>query len=170
MQTEKLPAAVELGRLGGSAKSEAKSAAARANGALGGRPARMKLIRQLNGIDCGIAVVAMVARCSYARARNSDPTPEKSIGLSIAEFLLILARCSGHDGWSVEKPLRYIPLKDHTDYTRAVGAIIRAAGEKYGHWIAIENEFIFDPEMDEKKRVNDYNRRDWLVIRWVLRK
>lgn len=36
----KNPAAVALGRRGGSVRSEAKAAAARANGARGGRPAK----------------------------------------------------------------------------------------------------------------------------------
>ena len=38
MTAQKLPAAVALGRLGGLARSEKKTAAARANGAKGGRP------------------------------------------------------------------------------------------------------------------------------------
>lgn len=37
-QVKKNPAAVELGRLGGSVKSKAKKKSSRANGKLGGRP------------------------------------------------------------------------------------------------------------------------------------
>ena len=40
----KNPAAVALGRLGGKATSEAKAAAARANGKLGGRPKKPKRV------------------------------------------------------------------------------------------------------------------------------
>lgn len=38
MKPKKNPAAVALGRLGGSVRSEAKAAAAKKNGAKGGRP------------------------------------------------------------------------------------------------------------------------------------
>jgi hypothetical protein len=38
MKPKKNPAAVELGRLGGSVRSEAKAAASKKNGAKGGRP------------------------------------------------------------------------------------------------------------------------------------
>ena len=41
MAPRKNPAAVELGRKGGQATSEAKSEAARANGAKGGRPKKL---------------------------------------------------------------------------------------------------------------------------------
>lgn len=40
---KKNPAAVALGRLGGSAKSEAKAKAVRENGKLGGRPKKKKV-------------------------------------------------------------------------------------------------------------------------------
>jgi len=45
-------AAQQLGRLGGKATSEAKAAAARANGKLGGRPKKPKRVaRRQNGRD-----------------------------------------------------------------------------------------------------------------------
>jgi hypothetical protein len=42
MTTKKNPAAVALGRLGGSVKSEAKAAAVRKNGKKGGRPPKSR--------------------------------------------------------------------------------------------------------------------------------
>lgn len=42
--------AQQLGRLGGLAKSEAKSAASRANGKLGGRPKTKRVARRANGL------------------------------------------------------------------------------------------------------------------------
>jgi hypothetical protein len=42
--TNKNPAAQSLGRLGGLAKSAAKTAAVRANGKLGGRPKKKKRV------------------------------------------------------------------------------------------------------------------------------
>ena len=42
------PAAQQLGRLGGLAKSKAKAAAAQANGKLGGRPKTKRVTRRAN--------------------------------------------------------------------------------------------------------------------------
>lgn len=42
MNPKKNPAAVALGKLGGAAKSDAKTAASRTNGAKGGRPKKTK--------------------------------------------------------------------------------------------------------------------------------
>jgi hypothetical protein len=59
MTPPKLPAAVALGHLGGSAKSEAKTIAVRANGRLGGRPRKDGTRRESPG-----TIVAAKARAA----------------------------------------------------------------------------------------------------------
>jgi hypothetical protein len=65
---KKNPAAVSLGRKGGSQRSAAKTAAARANGKLGGRPpqpSNVRLARIRNRIAKGKPITAVEAALHY---------------------------------------------------------------------------------------------------------
>lgn len=82
MPEKKNKAAVELGKLGGSAKTDAKAAAARANGASGGRPTRFDLDE-----DCRELLSQLITR-DITRLNNfkaDDPSWSKFWSNSIAE-------------------------------------------------------------------------------------
>jgi len=129
----------------------------------------MRHIRQRNAIDCGLAVAAMLADCSYARARQADPFPTKRIGLSVADFLTCIRRCAPNKSWSVIKPKTKTSLTKWT-LPKRCALIIREKNRRYGHWIAIDNHIIHDPGLSLPVAMADYDRRNWDVIRIVHEK
>jgi hypothetical protein len=68
--------AIARGKAGGSARTEAKVAAARANGARGGRPQTSRVIK----VECSTAAEAAAIRAAAAGS-----------GLSVSSWLLLLA-------------------------------------------------------------------------------
>ena len=125
----------------------------------------MRHIRQRNAIDCGLAVISMLSGCRYEEARKADPFPNKTIGLSLSDFIVTLERCSGKKH-KFTKPSKYIRLCE-SQYPSTCALIIRQDGRKYGHWIAVDDGKIIDPELEKAFNVSDYDRRDWYVIRII---
>lgn len=127
----------------------------------------MRHIKQRNAINCGLAVVATLADCSYEQARQADPFPEKTIGLSCGDFLTAIHRVS-NGKYSVTRPKALYRLREFPDLDQCA-VIIRQPRRKYGHWIAIDGRTVFDPELSGPVRITQYDRNNWDVIRIVRR-
>lgn len=126
----------------------------------------MRHIQQRNAVDCGLAVVSMLAACRYDEARRADPFPNKNNGLSLSDFVTTLRRCSRVD-WRVVRPSEYKPLSLHEIHD-VCAAIVRQPDRRYGHWIAIERGIVHDPELRRGVALTEYDRKTWQLIRWVV--
>jgi len=118
----------------------------------------VRLIRQRNGLDCGIAVAAMLAGCPYAAARAADPDPDAMHGFWLPEMIDCLGRITGCR-WAVSRRTTLPP--------GPAAVIIRPAGRHIGHWIAWDGRRIYDPQMRRPFFPERYPRRNWEIVRVV---
>ena len=72
-------AAQQLGRLGGKATSEAKAAAARANGKLGGRPKKPKRVARRSKILAGINARKRAKAKKRRMPNDEDHAPLRAV-------------------------------------------------------------------------------------------
>lgn len=121
----------------------------------------MRLVEQINEIDCGIAVAAMISGYSYRVAMRADLYPWINSGLSVPQMLDLLSRLTRKKFKEIRKRQKLNSISD-----LPTGALlIRPQRYTYGHWIASDGQFIYDPELREKISVSDYDRADWTLIR-----
>jgi hypothetical protein len=126
----------------------------------------MKLVRQRNKVDCGLAVAAMIAETSWTKAAKADKNPDSKHGLTVREFMAI---CE-----SLGSPLivsaagRNKPFQDATRPHNACAAIIRQAGKHRGHFIAIDSDQVLDPDLG-RFALTHYSRGNWMLVRWFVR-
>jgi len=126
----------------------------------------MRLVRQYNEIDCGIAVAAMVAGVSWTKASNADDNADANEGLSVNELVALCDKLgSPIRAIRVSKP---IALHDAVAPAGTCAILIRRAGTARGHFVAWDGKEILDPEGGRSKP-SVYGRRNWLVLRWYVR-
>lgn len=127
----------------------------------------MRLIRQRNPLDCGLAIAATVVGTSWATAAAHDPDPNATRGLRLKELLALLETLTGQP-WRVSRPHRPHPLYRHTSRQPVTILLLRRPGHPFGHWIALVSGRVYDPEERRALTVATYGRRRWLVWRIVL--
>lgn len=123
----------------------------------------MRLVRQQNEIDCGLAVAAMIAGTSWAKAVKADKNPESEQGLTVREFCSV-CKTLGHPV-SVSVAGKGQKLRSAPRPENAVAAIIRLPSKKRGHYIALDGDTVLDPETG-RHPLRTYARSGWLLIRW----
>ena len=123
----------------------------------------MKLIRQKNDIDCGIACAAMVSGYHYKIAARADLTPWQDRGLSLAQMINIVRRLT-RQKWSFSVQNLKKPLIDANLKPGILVVLIRDPEMPYGHWIVINKNIVYDPDFERPDFVIDYDRSNWLVI------
>lgn len=126
----------------------------------------MELIKQRNGVDCGLAVAAMLSGESYDFAAEADPSPEKETGLSPADMICALEGLTG----APFRESRRGYNKAFSDYgltAYPAAILIRQSDQRFGHWIATDGAQIFDPEMQVSYSLQNYPRKDWRIIRII---
>ncbi len=126
----------------------------------------MKLVRQKNEIDCGLAVAAMVCETTWAKAAKADKNPDSKIGLHVREFLGVCAELGVCVRASVAG--RRHPLASADRPQRYAAAIIRLPSKPRGHYIAVDGDIVLDPELG-RFPLSSYPRRNWLVVRWFVK-
>ncbi|MHB9836833.1 hypothetical protein Q8F57_018530 [Paraburkholderia terrae] len=129
----------------------------------------MQHVRQINAIDCGIAVAAMLSYQAYRAAARADPTPHADHGLTVREMKALLGRLTS-SAWCETRKDHHVRLDRATlakEWTCAI--VIGRPGAEYGHWIAVERGVIYDPELDASIPLAEYSRRRWRVLRAVTR-
>jgi len=90
MSARKNPHAVALGRLGGSVTSEAKAAAARANGALGGRPREDREVKMTPAEREAYRAAVLCVGCDRP-LREAHPTIEGHLACEAAQQAAVRA-------------------------------------------------------------------------------
>lgn len=126
----------------------------------------MRLVKQINDIDCGVAVAAMIASVKYDDASRIDRAlfPDAKTGMSPENLILLIQHLTKKpltiSKRNYKKPLSQLVTREHD---RAV--LIRDKNQKYGHWVAIHKDRIYDPEYYISKSITDYERNNWDVIR-----
>lgn len=126
----------------------------------------MRLIRQKNEIDCGIAVAAMLAGTTWKKAASKDKNPDSLDGLSVREFCAMCEALGSPVRVSVTG--RRQPLRSADKPSHAAAAIIRQASKPRGHYIAIDGDAVLDPELG-RLPLDRYTRAKWEVVRWFVR-
>jgi hypothetical protein len=127
----------------------------------------MQHVRQINAIDCGIAVAAMLSSHAYPAAARADPKPHAEHGLTVREMKTLLGTLTGN-AWCETRKDHHVRLDRTTlakEWTCAI--VIGSLGAEYGHWIAVESGIVFDPELDAPIPLAGYSRRRWRVLRAV---
>lgn len=124
----------------------------------------MKLIKQRNGVDCGLAVAAMLASTTYKHAAECDPDRGSNKGLSITDFRWLMIGLTGKY-WHESRRSYRVPLSLANVPKKSCAILIRRAEDKFGHWVAFDGNLVFDSEIGTVKPIAEYERRDWLVIR-----
>lgn len=121
----------------------------------------MRIVNQLNDLDCGIACVAMFANQNYIRVFRLDlllPSNKKN-GLSQNDMKALLSKMTRD---SVLLTRKNCSLSDVLDSKAIV--LIREKNKRYGHWVCVEHGLIYDPELDSPVVIQDYPRHDWCVL------
>ena len=128
----------------------------------------MKLVRQKNQYDCGVAVLEMLTGNRQARKKLSPILHQRGSGLSLSEFRE-LWQLLGEVRVSVSKRGYRQPLDSQFQSLscQPMALLIRAPEKTYGHWIVSAKSLIYDPEMAQVWSIETYPRRDWLLIRVV---
>jgi hypothetical protein len=126
----------------------------------------MRLVKQLNEIDCGIAVAAMIASVNYEAARKADNIlfPLAKTGLSPDDLKLLIYQLSNQNVRITRRHYKK-PLIDFIPKINDRAILIRENKSRYGHWIAISNNMIYDPEHYICKSIKNYERNAWEIIR-----
>lgn len=122
----------------------------------------MKLIKQKNEIDCGIAVAAMLTGCTYSAASKLDGNPESETGLTVKELVSILCELNPNKTVSV-----HVTKLSLIDYKSDSPIAMLLYNDDMGHWIAFKNNEIFDPDLTKIVKIQDYHRKDWTIKRIV---
>lgn len=126
----------------------------------------MRLVRQCNEIDCGIAVAAMVAGCSWTKASDADDNWTSTEGLSVNELVTLCGKLGSPV--KVKRVSRPLALKDATIPAGACAVLIRKAGTARGHFVALDGNDVLDPELG-RRSLTKFSRRTWNVLRWYIR-
>lgn len=127
----------------------------------------MRLIRQRCDVDCGLAVAAMLAGRSYAEACAADPAPLSTVGFSLREMvetlerLGVVARVSrGQYGVPIGRA-RFL-------HPGPVAVVIRPIGAEVGHWVCVDEGWVYDPERRSPVSLSAYGVRSrWPVLRQI---
>lgn len=126
----------------------------------------MKLIKQRNGVDCGIAVAAMVSGMDYEYASEADPSPNKTTGFCPADLIYTLEGLTGEPFKESRRGYRQ-PLAAYSKLPQTGAILIRDPRKTFGHWIATDQGKVFDPELNTVTNLTEYSRNQWLIIRIV---
>ena len=126
----------------------------------------MRLIRQRNDIDCGIAVAAMAAGVPYRNAARADRNPGRDIGLSTGE-LVAMMRDLGVEARSSTAGYGEV-FKSAAWPAGAVAVLIRPNNRRRGHFVAVSGGDVFDPDHG-RFPLAKYPLRGWSVIRWFVK-
>lgn len=127
---------------------------------------RLRIVKQSQQNDCGIAAAAIACGRSYRAAQSCDPNPDSLSGVSVIDMAELLSRLS-RSQWRVIKP-RYRPLSGYRGDLAGVRiALIRGPAKPRGHWIAIVDGKVYDPDPRIKRIgvINEYNRKGWTLLR-----
>lgn len=128
----------------------------------------MRHVEQICDIDCGIAVIAMLADIRYRDAAMLDDSPHSTRGLSVPEFKKMLdsvspSKCresKSLQGKSFISEFDALPI--------ACAVLIRNTGEKFGHWIAKNDTSIHDPELRDPATISQYPKAQWDIVRVIF--
>ena len=126
----------------------------------------MNLVKQQNGVDCGLAVAAMLGACSYDEAAEADPSPESTRGLSPKDLIYTIEGLTGRP-YSETRKGQGKPFSNYGLPLSPCAILIREPGKSFGHWIATDGQSIFDPEMSKPLPLSDYPRKNWPIVRII---
>jgi hypothetical protein len=125
----------------------------------------MRHIRQINDFDCGVAVVAMLAGCQYRDVAHAFPGVSER-GLYVRDVVAMLEALTGQQ-WQGARCGRNRPLARARLPRAACAAIIGRPSWRCGHWIAIDNGVVHDPNDFRPVALCEYQRQHWRVLRLV---
>lgn len=118
----------------------------------------MKHIRQQNHLDCGIAVAASLAQCSYDQVAALYRRPITR-GLWLSEIKSLVARLTGTQ-WQ----WRRVAAIAIPQFLPASGIVLIRYPKKRGsHYIACQQDTIYDPEMPDAIDKYSYERQTCVV-------
>ena len=121
----------------------------------------MKHIKQKNQLDCGIACAAMLAGTDYKTALSYDKNPLSDTGLNISEMSQMISDLTGSKWKTSKKHYK----KVLGDIKIEKSAILIQNEDGFSHWIASDGVHIFDPWFNKKLKVEDYEYKNWIVLR-----
>ncbi len=114
----------------------------------------MKLIRQRESWDCGIAVAAMLTRSSYDEVLNAAISLNENLecGLTISNLHKLLKKLGKSqktyrfDGWKKISLADWFDDYVGRDYMGAV-TLLGTMHTLTGHFVAIEKRMVYDPAL-----------------------
>ena len=142
----------------------------------------MRLIRQQEHFDCGIALVAMLARCSYADALDVYKGPwHMTRGLRWQRLCRMLYALTGHR-WTTRSlfdasggPL-FCPSSLEAaipngwfGFDSPLGVLVYKPNTKDSHWVGLSNHWVYDPAAVKRQGWADSPLRQWRVVRVILK-
>lgn len=138
----------------------------------------MRLIRQIDTHDCGIAVAATLSGHGYRTALHFARFRHRERGLNVREMILLLSHLTNYR-WTQRQDVTHghLWLRDTyfaddfaPPFVRQRGnAIIvaRHIDAPVGHWIAIRNRIVYDPAFRRPYPIAEYPHGSWVVLRDV---
>lgn len=124
----------------------------------------MRTILQLNDLDCGIAVAAMLARRPYKAAQAADSKPDSLRGFSLAEMVACLKKLGTPSVATLIHGPKRVSLARWVA-SEDCALVIRSRGKRIGHWVAYEGSTgdVLDPDLGRCAAAS-YSRKSWLVV------
>lgn len=127
----------------------------------------MKHVRQRHRTECGVAVLAMLGEVSYEAARLALAEKDAAIeSVSPERMLEQLSRLSD----CLWRPSS-IRLRGWSDRELPQGpsaVTLHPPDRDTGHWLALADGQVFDPELFEPMQIEDYTRRSWPIGRVLV--
>lgn len=123
----------------------------------------MKHIMQRNSHDCGFAVAAMLADCSYEDILRYDP-PKYMPRQLMHTILMQLTGTAWHKDLYRIRP----KLVDIVPLPRSA-VLLWDKAERRGHWIGMEGETVYDPEWYAPRPLILANMSGYRVITTICR-
>jgi len=128
----------------------------------------MRIIEQREEDDCGIAVAAMLARKPYGktyRAAKSLGVEESLDGSKLIELLRILTG-KRYEMFTWDETLNLYDWCDQEICREGAVLITRQRRSLSGHWVAVRDRKVFDPDYGRVALV-DYPNGHWWVKLWI---
>ncbi|QDU59647.1 hypothetical protein Pan216_04780 [Planctomycetes bacterium Pan216] len=131
-------------------------------------PARvMRHVPQRTKVDCGVAVLAMLADVSYKRAertlREVSFMPPGLIGDGVTEQNLLLSLVQLTSQWWQLGFGGGTSLAEWERPEDRAAIVVSPNGRTNLHWVAYEKGEIYDPHSDGSCSLVDYERAHWKV-------
>lgn len=117
-------------------------------------------VRQRGPVDCAFAVACALAGLDY-------PEFTPTAGLGPEKLADTLSALTG-ERWRSTRRWYGRSLATYKGLPARCALLLRQMGERFGHWVSIQDSLVCDPEEPGPVPLEGYSRAGWHVIRVLV--